>query len=64
MEESNESCASGLHFSNLTYWDFGLKEYTDKTYLVAEIDIEDIITIQEGKIRCRKAKILDKVDIE
>ena len=29
-----------------------------------EIDVEDIITIQEGKIRCRKAKILDKVDIE
>ena len=64
VEESNESCASGLHFSNLTYWDFKLKEYTDKTYLVAEIDVEDIITIQQGKIRCRKAKILDKVDIE
>lgn len=63
-EESNESCAKGLHFSNLTYWDFELREYTDKTYLVAEIDVEDIITIQEGKIRCRKAKILDKVDIE
>lgn len=64
VEESNESCASGLHFSNLTYWDFKLKKYTDKAYLVAEIDVEDIITIQEGKIRCRKAKILDKVDIE
>ena len=64
VEESNESCASGLHFSNLTYWDFKLKEYTNKTYLVAEIDVEDIITIQQGKIRCRKAKILDKVDIE
>ena len=64
VEESNESCASGLHFSNLTYWDFKLEGYTDKTYLVAEIDVEDIITIQEGKILCRKAKILDKVDIE
>ena len=64
VEKSNESCASGLHFSNLTYWDFKLKKYTDKAYLVAEIDVEDIITIQEGKIRCRKAKILDKVDIE
>jgi UDP-3-O-[3-hydroxymyristoyl] glucosamine N-acyltransferase len=62
-EESNESCANGLHFSNLTYWDSELREYTDKTYLVAEIDVEDIITIQQGKIRCRKAKILDKVDI-
>ena len=63
-DESNESCASGLHFSNLTYWDLELNEYTNKTYLVAEIDVEDIITIQQGKIRCRKAKILEKVDIE
>lgn len=62
-EESNMSCASGLHFSNLTYWDFQL-DYTDKAYLVAEINVEDIITIQQGKIRCRKAKILEKVDIE
>lgn len=62
-EESNESCASGLHFSNLTYWDFQI-DYTDKAYLVAEINVEDIITIQRGKIRCRKAKILEKVDIE
>ena len=64
VEGSNGSCANGLHFSNLTYWDFKLEEYTDKTYLVAEINVEDIITIQQGKIRCRKAKILDKVDIE
>lgn len=62
-EENNESCANGLHFSNLTYWDSCVKEYTNKTYLVAEIDVEDIITIQKGKIRCRKAKILDKIDI-
>lgn len=64
VEESNKSCASGLHFSNLTYWDSKLKEYTNKTYLVAEINVEDIITIQRGKIRCRKARILEKVDIE
>ena len=63
-EESNKSCASGLHFSNLTYWDFKVGDYADKTYLVAEINVDDIITIQRGKIRCRKAKILGKVDIE
>lgn len=63
-EESNKSCASGLHFSNLTYWDFKVRDYADKTYLVAEINVDDIITIQRGKIRCRKAKILGKVDIE
>ena len=63
-DKSHVSCASGLHFSNLTYWDDNVQKYKDKTYLVAEINVEDIITIQQGKIRCKKAKILDKVDIQ
>ena len=63
-DKSHTSCASGLHFSNLTYWDDNVQKYKDKTYLVAEINVEDIITIQQGKIRCKKAKILDKVDIQ
>ena len=63
-DKSHASCASGLHFSNLTYWDDNIQKYKDKTYLVAEINVEDIITIQQGKIRCKKAKILDKVDIQ
>ena len=63
-DKSHVSCASGLHFSNLTYWDDNVQKYKDKTYLVAEINVEDIITIQKGKIRCKKAKILDKVDIQ
>ncbi len=63
-DKSHAFCASGLHFSNLTYWDDNVQKYKDKTYLVAEINVEDIITIQQGKIRCKKAKILDKVDIQ
>ena len=63
-DKSHASCVSGLHFSNLTYWDDNVQKYKDKTYLVAEINVEDIITIQQGKIRCKKAKILDKVDIQ
>lgn len=63
-DKSHAACASGLHFSNLTYWDDNVQKYKDKTYLVAEINVEDIITIQQGKIRCKKAKILDKVDIQ
>ena len=62
--KSHASCGSGLHFRNLTYWDDKVQKYKDKTYLVAEINVEDIITIQRGKIRCKKAKILDKVDIQ
>lgn len=62
--EDNSSCAAGLHFSNLTYWDNEANERLDNlVYLKAEINLEDIITVQNGKIRCRKAKILSKIDI-
>lgn len=55
-EISDRSCAGGLHFSNIAYW---VKEMTSPfVCLEAEIDLYDIITVQEGKIRCKKAKIL------
>ena len=62
-EESDEVCASGLHFSNATYWDrhcwyLGYKG----VYLIARINLEDIITVQKGKIRCRKAFVLGVYD--
>jgi NDP-sugar pyrophosphorylase family protein len=64
-KEDNSSCSAGLHFSNLTYWDNKTKDCLDNlVYLKAEIDLGDIITIQDGKIRCRKAKILDKIEID
>ena len=64
-KEDNSSCSAGLHFSNLTYWDNRCGGCLDNlVYLKAEIDLKDIITIQEGKIRCRKAKILSKIEIE
>ena len=63
--EDNSSCSPGLHFSNLTYWDNKADAcFDDLIYLKAEIKLKDIITVQEGKIRCRKAKILDKIEIE
>lgn len=55
-EISNKSCASGLHFSNMNYWNKEVGENTG--YLMAEIDIKDVITVQQGKIRCKRAKIL------
>ena len=57
-EISDKSCASGLHFSNLTYWDNSADDYFNNLYIKAKIKLEDIITVQEGKIRCRKAEIL------
>ena len=35
----------------------------DCIYLIAEIELKDIITVQRSKIRCSKAKILSKYKI-
>ena len=59
---SNAACASGLHFSNANYWNKVVG--TDTVYLVAKIMLDDIITVQQGKIRCKRAFILDKYEIE
>ena len=60
-EISNRACATGLHFSNPNYWDMA---GNDTTYLMAKIMLDDIITVQCGKIRCKRAFILDKYEIE
>lgn len=52
---TTKSCAAGLHFSNLTYWEKDVEEFI---CLEAEIDLDDVITVQEGKIRCKRARIL------
>ena len=61
-EISNRACATGLHFSNPNYWD--MEGRGDTTYLMAKIMLDDIITVQCGKIRCKRAFILDKYEIE
>jgi len=48
-------CASGLHFADPEYYGSGT------LLLAAEIDLEDIITIQSGKVRVKKACILGVV---
>lgn len=62
-EESNESCAPGLHFANAGYWNKS-HDIIDSTFLIARINLEDIITVQDGKIRCRKAFILGTYDVK
>lgn len=61
-EISNRACTTGLHFSNPNYWDMSGRG--DITYLMAKIMLDDIITVQCGKIRCKRAFILDKYEIE
>jgi hypothetical protein len=52
--ESNASCAAGLHVSHASYWEGngGTK------VLMCSVNLEDIITVQQGKIRCRKLTVL------
>lgn len=59
---SKDSCASGLHFSNANYWNCHDLP-SDSVFLVAEINLEDIITVQRGKIRCKRALILEKYEV-
>ena len=62
-EISNKGCAAGLHFSNMNYWN--KEENTlESVFLAAEIDLDDIITVQQGKIRCKRAKILGAYEIQ
>lgn len=63
IEESNKSCTGGLHFSNANCWNKE-EDVLESIFLMAEIQLEDIITVQEGKIRCRKAKILGSYEID
>ena len=62
-DTSSASCASGLHFSNPNYWN-AYERMESSTILIAKIRLEDIITVQKGKIRCKRAFILGTYDIE
>ena len=61
-DPSSKSCVKGLHFSNPSYWN--TQDLRKSTLLIARIKLEDIITVQEGKIRCKKAFILGSYDVE
>jgi len=50
------SCAPGIHVSTPFYWNEG------DTLIAVEVEVEDIITCMEGKIRCKKVKVIGEVD--
>ena len=54
-EESNRSCAPGVHVSHPLYWDDG------DTLIAVRVHIDDVITVQEGKARCRKVTVIGEV---
>jgi hypothetical protein len=62
-KDRNISCGQGLHFSNANYWNNN-ELVEESTFLIAEIQLEDILSVQDGKIRCSKANILGTYNIE
>lgn len=61
-EQSNESCTSGLHFSNATYWDNSVHILSNTKLLICEVALEDVITCQQGKIRAKRCLVLGICD--
>ena len=65
-----DPCSVGLHFSNATYWNSitydrnnTISKKVSSTMLIARINLDDIITVQAGKIRCKRAYIMDSYKI-
>ncbi len=53
-EDVFESCTRGLHFTSLEF----INDYSGDTIIECEVDVDDIVTIQESKVRARKCKVL------
>lgn len=62
-DESDKPCAGGLHFSHANYW-IKNESAASSVFLTAKICIDDIIMVGLGKIRCRKAFIMDSYEVK
>jgi len=51
----NNSCSSDIHVSTPFYWTEG------NTLIAVEVNKKDIITCLEGKIRCKKVKVIGEI---
>jgi len=49
------SCGEGIHVSTPFYWSEG------DTLIAVEVDINDIITCMDGKLRVKKVKVLEEI---
>lgn len=53
-----KSCAEGLHFADPEI------RYEGDSLLACEIDIDDIITVLGGEVRCKKCLVLQSYDLQ
>ena len=56
--KSIKSCSKGIHLSNPFYYNDG------DTLISCEVNVKDIITVQQGKVRCKKCKCLGEVKLK
>ena len=62
--DESKSCAEGLHFSSPNYWIKEINRIIEKHFLLkAKIKLDDIVTIKQGKIRCKRAEILGYFEV-
>ena len=58
VENVNEDifnyCTDGLHFTSLEFINY----YSGDTIIECEVKVPDIVTVQDGKVRARKCKVL------
>lgn len=52
---SNASCSSGIHCGNMLRWKVG------DTWIAVRVKVDDIITVQKAKARCKKVKVIGEV---
>ena len=56
--DPTKSCANGLHVSNAQYWNG--KDGTK--ILFCKVSVDDVIAVQEGKIRCKRLFVIGVCD--
>ena len=61
--DESKSCAEGLHFSSPNYWIKNKNVFKKQLVLKAKIKLDDIVSIQNGKIRCKRAEILGYFEV-
>ena len=56
--DQTKSCSSGLHVSNAQYWNSN----KGQKILFCRVHIDDILAVQEGKIRCKRLFVIGVCD--
>ncbi len=59
-EDVMKSCTAGLHFTTLEF----IYKWSGETILECEINVKDIITVQENKVRARKCRVIKTIEEE